>query len=103
MLLKKLGKIVLITLSALSIISCDEIPDNTPYLISPNNQNLCPKYKLVDKQRLLYQFDAWRPCGDVVSGWGFPPGQFEAVLAWARNKTNCQNPQTQDEHEAGQK
>lgn len=93
MLLQKLAKIALIILGTLSLWSCDEIPDNTPYLITPNNQNLCPRYKLVDKEKLLYQFDAWRPCGDVVNGWGLPPGQFEAILAWARNRTKCENPQ----------
>ena len=79
----------LLIMSLLSACKTDP-PVHTPYLNVPTSSGLCAKYKLVNADTLTYQFDSYQPCSDLKGGYCLPPGQFEALDAWARTEIqNC--------------
>jgi hypothetical protein len=80
-----LVNLVLIMTVAISISGCkDSAPDLNPYLNHPDASGMCPRYKLVDKTNLVFQYDSMQKCSDIV--WGLPSNQLETWIAWGRRE-----------------
>jgi hypothetical protein len=93
--LKTLVLILWITAAGLSLVGCKEdFPAITPYLVQPDANGMCPRYKLVDQTTLSFQFDSLQPCSDVNGGWALPSNQFPQLLQYARDaQAACATPQ----------
>jgi hypothetical protein len=98
--LKKRALQVSITiLTSLLLTGCltDQVPDNHPCHVDlAKCKDLakceCYSYKMVDGNRVIYQFDRMVNITDLDGGWMFPKGELEKVLQWGRNeKAACDN------------
>lgn len=104
----KLAKILLIIFLSSVLMSCktaNEVPDHQPCLIDfklckslvikngviIEDDCYCPSYKIVDKKRLLYDYDTpklKKLTETLQGGYGLPNGQFEAIINWGRDELN---------------
>lgn len=95
---RKLLLIMMVALNCAGFTTCHSIPDHNPYLMDLA-QNRCIRFKLVDKDNILYDVDTYdnpdglEPCSDLNGGFGLRPGEFEKLLQAIRDqKKACEKP-----------
>lgn len=95
--LRMLGRIASTIALVLSCGCKQEVPDNHPCLIDLSKcadltSCQCFSYKLVDNQKIVYQFDRMAQLSEVDGGFAFPKGELESLLQYARDeKAACES------------